>query len=217
MDIRRVVKQTPVLGAVGAYFWTFYESHKIRQHQIERHYIEHATEEEKIEILHSFSRFCGCKVFVETGTYLGKTVGAMADVFDVCYSIELSRELVDAAQVRLAEKPNVQLICGDSGVKLREILASINEPSLFWLDAHYSQGVTARSIRDTPIGSELDAIFSHHIKDHIVLVDDARCFLGLRGYPSIRELQRYVKKQAPYYTFTVFSDIIRIYRGDYTG
>lgn len=98
---------------------------------------------------------------------------------------------------------------GDSGKILPEILASLNKPCLFWLDAHYSDGITAKGDVETPIVSELEAIFNHSIQSHVILIDDARCFIGENDYPTIDWLREYILKQHLDWVFEVRDNIIR--------
>jgi len=51
--------------------------------------------------------------------------------------------------------------------------------------------------------------FSGKIKNHILLIDDARCFVGENSYPTIEELRAYVLKYNNLYKMTVDCDIIR--------
>ena len=52
------------------------------------------------------------------------------------------------------------IVQGDSGKVLSEILLEINEPAIFWLDGHYTAGITARGVKECPIFEELDCIFN---------------------------------------------------------
>jgi hypothetical protein len=79
------------------------------------------------------------------------------------------------------------------------------------LDAHYSAGVTARGKTDTPILEELDTIFAL-CPECVVLIDDARCFDGKNGYPTLAELKKYTAAKAPNWVFEVRHDIIRLHR-----
>jgi hypothetical protein len=90
------------------------------------------------------------------------------------------------------------------------ILSSINEPILFWLDGHYSGGETAKGEANTPILKELEFILRHPIKNHVILIDDARCFIGENDYPTLRELAVFVSGINNELNFTVENDIIRI-------
>src|SRR5580700_3594168 len=82
-------------------------------------------------------------IFIETGTFRGEMLAFQLPRFKKLISIELSQQLYEAACARFASAPKVQLIQGDSGVKLAEAVKGLEEPALFWLDAHYSMGVTA--------------------------------------------------------------------------
>lgn len=109
---------------------------------------------------------------METGTYLGDTVAAVADQFDGCITIELSADLHVQARTRFASTHHVTCLHGDSGALLQGVIAALDEPALFWLDAHDSAGRTASAGYD-PIAAELQAIYSHRVKRHVILIDDA--------------------------------------------
>ena len=102
-----------------------------------------------------------------------------------------------------------QLCKGDSGKVLPDIMLKLNEPAIFWLDGHYSAGITARGDKDCPIFEELDAIFSKKNFEHILLIDDARCFIGEDDYPTIEELTNYVRSKNEKYQVDVKHDTIR--------
>jgi hypothetical protein len=153
-------------------------------------------------------------ILIETGTYRGDMINAVKHIFSKIYSIELSPELFKKAQKRFAGASNIDLRCGDSGIIIREIVREIKAPALFWLDAHYSKGDTARGEKDTPILQELETILSHPNKNHAILIDDARCFNGVNDYPEISEVIALVTKKAPYYTIRVANDIIWITNSD---
>jgi hypothetical protein len=127
----------------------------------------------KIRALQHYARDFGLKTFVETGTFVGDTTAAVAHSFDRCFTIELSGDLHARAVKRFAAQPHVVCVRGDSGAAIGDILHTIDQPALFWLDAHYSGGITADAGYD-PILKELSSIFAHSIKSHVVLIDDAR-------------------------------------------
>ena len=70
----------------------------------------------------------------------------------------------------------VKLINGDSGVEVGKILEGVDEPCCFWLDAHSGKESYARGGTDVPLIQELDHIKNHHIKNHIIVIDDAHLF-----------------------------------------
>jgi len=152
----------------------------------------------------------GARILVETGTFRGDTLASVYDAFDKLYSIELSADLHARASRRFRRMPKIQLLQGDSGQILPRILEQIDQPALFWLDAHYSSGVTARGFEDTPIRAELAAILAHPVQGHVILIDDARHFSPEFGYPSLADVERFVRQTAPQCSFAVEHDLIRV-------
>lgn len=150
--------------------------------------------------------------FVETGTYLGDMVELQKNNFANVYSIELGKDLHAKATKRFKKDSNVEIIQGDSGKMLFELVPKLNGPAIFWLDGHYSAGITAKGDKDCPVFEELDAIFEVKPSEHVILIDDARCFVGKDDYPTIAELTAYLKKLDEAYVLEVEHDIIRCFR-----
>jgi hypothetical protein len=138
------------------------------------------------------------RTLVETGTYLGDMVWAQKDNFDRIYSIELSTELFQRARTRFARYSHIKLIQGDSSDRIAEVVKVLDAPALFWLDGHYSGGITAKGAMECPVFAELDHIFKSAIKNHVILIDDARLFVGANDYPTIPELKAFVLDRGPY-------------------
>ena len=151
-------------------------------------------------------------VFIETGTYLGEMVNAIKYNFNKIYSIELSSELYMKTQRKFSKYQNIQIFHGDSAKVLSEILEHLYEPCIFWLDAHYSEGITVKGDKETPILDELERIFSHPIDGHVILIDDARFFTGKNDYPSLEEVKTLIVNRYPDYVFSVKDDIIRAHK-----
>lgn len=165
----------------------------------------------KEEMIREYAKRFGTNVLIETGTYLGDMVHAMRKTFARIVSFELDEKLAAQARERFAGDKHIEIVQGDSGKLLGEYLTKINEPCLFWLDGHYSGGITAKGSLETPIKNELQSILSHPVAGHVVLIDDARCFTGENDYPTIDELQQFVKAQKPDWKFSVDTDAIRIH------
>lgn len=165
----------------------------------------------KEELIREYATTFNTNILIETGTYLGDMVHAMKKSFSRIVSFELDQKLAAQAQQRFAKDKHVEIVQGDSGKLLGDYLAPINEPCLFWLDGHYSGGITAKGSLETPIKNELQFIFSHPVAGHVILMDDARCFTGENDYPAIAELQQFVKVQKPDLQFSVDTDVIRIH------
>lgn len=81
----------------------------------------------------------------------------------------------------------VKLINGDSGIEVGKILQDIDERCAFWLDAHSGKESYARGGIDVPLIQELQHIKNHHIKDHMIAIDDAHLF-GERQFDSQGQL-----------------------------
>lgn len=146
------------------------------------------------DLIRSIAAKHSVKVFFETGTYLGNTVFGIKNAFDEVYSAELSEELAKLARQRFARDEHVHIISGDSSAALRVFLSGLEQPAVFWLDAHYSAGVTAMGALQTPVKDELAAILAHPVKRHHVLIDDVKDFNGLNDYPTVDEILSMVKE-----------------------
>ena len=145
---------------------------------------------------------------IETGTYLGDMIEAMTNYFELIVSIELSPQLYSKAVKKFNNIKKINLFLGDSGSLLPNVLNHITFGCVFWLDGHFSEGITAKSDINTPIIKELNAILNHDIKDHVILIDDARLFNGTNDYPTIREIED--KLEGKDYVLEIRNDIIRI-------
>lgn len=165
----------------------------------------------KQETVKRYAKRFDLHIFVETGTCLGEMVSAVKDLFDEIYSIELGMELYQNAKRRFADAKHITILQGDSGEVLKEVLAEVKKPCLFWLDAHYSAGITVKGNTQTPIQQELSHILKHSMLDHVILIDDARDYIGQHDYPTIQALKDWTKL-AGFDRFEVKDDIIRIHR-----
>jgi hypothetical protein len=161
-------------------------------------------------VLSSYLRRFSLHQFIETGTYMGDTLAYIAlDKKLKCTSVELADTYYQLALARFASYTNVNLIKGDSGAVLPDIVRRLEEPALFWLDGHYSGAMTARGDADTPISSELQVILDSPIKTHVILIDDARQFDGTSSYPHLDVLMNTVREKSAYH-IEVSIDIIRL-------
>lgn len=164
----------------------------------------------KQRIVRTYAKRFGIKILVETGTLFGDMVEAMKKDFDRIYSIELSKELYKEASKRFKRIEKIEIIHGDSGIELGNVINRINQPALFFLDGHYSAGVTARGDKDTPIYEELGHILNAQERGHVIIIDDARCFGTDPAYPSIEELKDFIVIKRPNANIVIPDDCIRI-------
>jgi hypothetical protein len=164
-----------------------------------RHLYVPASTRVKIKALRHYAREHVLENFVETGTYHGDTMAALAPMFYRCFTIEMAPALHAIARQRLYAFENVTCILGDSAMMLPGIVQQLRGPALFWLDAHASGGETFSSGKG-PLISELEAIYSGKAAGHVVLIDDAR------GH-DLAAVRRFC---APYAHIVVRNDIARL-------
>jgi hypothetical protein len=137
--------------------------------------------------------------WVETGTYMGTTTNFLADRFAYVHSIEPGIDLFKQAVERFMGR-NVKLYNDVSENVLPELLPQLSGEINFWLDGHYSAGVTFKGDKDCPVEDELNAISESLslFSKVTILIDDVRCFLpgpdDYGDYPSIDYLVDWARK-----------------------
>ena len=170
----------------------------------------HPAEFKMMSII-KYAKLYNCEILIETGTYFGDTSFFCKDYFKQVYTIELSEHLFNLALKRFENYDNVYPLQGDSSIILPTILKEINQKTLFWLDAHYClDNFTAQGDKDTPIIEELNLILEHSIKDHVILIDDARVFGYWKDYPSINYIKEYIYSKRQNAIFEVRNDMMII-------
>jgi hypothetical protein len=162
----------------------------------------------KHAIIRSYARRFGVNTLVETGTFVGDTPAALQADFERIYTIELDPRLCAAACRRFRHQSNITVIQGESGVVLGELAYSLPQPVLFWLDGHWSGGVTARGPEDSPILREAATILGRSNPSDVLLIDDARLF-GIKSYPSVAQVRRLILDGREDWEVYVEHDIIR--------
>jgi hypothetical protein len=134
---------------------------------------------------------------LETGTYKGGGVRhAVNHGIDLVHSIEIDPILYLQNQLEFSTLEKVFIHLGSSHEVIPLLLPhleSIENPMIFWLDAHFpfaDSGMHAYNyeqddLRRMPIISEISSIVSarpHH-KD-IIIIDDLRCFIDDDRIPA---------------------------------
>lgn len=166
-------------------------------------------------------RLNGARTFIETGTYLGDTISAMREIFEKVYSIELSEDFHRQAVERFAGDEKITLLLGNSTERLQDAARLAADPdAIFWLDAHWSGGNTARATENTPIVNELKIIQSQHLERSIIMIDDLRYFIDIPtgfdvheanyGYPLLRQLLDKVRELWPTHVPLINGDLLFI-------
>lgn len=165
-----------------------------------------------IEYVKRFADEYQIKVFIETGTAGGDSVRAASDIFDTCHSIELSKHPMDYIDIGLPA--NITVHIGDSGQILKDIAKPyLGERICFWLDAHWSENYESTDKEhECPLLDEIEAIKGH---DALILIDDARLFLGphpwpcdYRFWPSFQDVFIKLHDCFPDHKITVVDDYI---------
>jgi hypothetical protein len=202
--LRKMLQRTPFYGvykALGHYpdYWYW----KLRGEPIRSpHLLKQRT-------VRDYAQRYGLRVLVETGTYYGEMVVAMKKRFAEIYSVEFDPQLAQRAMKKFAHWPHVHILEGDSQKAVPELLKSLKEPTLFWLDAGY-YGWAGLHGNERRLTSELEAILSHSIKQHVILMDDARGLNGQNGSPTVEQLKQRIEAEFPGRGFEVKYDILRI-------
>lgn len=164
----------------------------------------------KRSVIKSEALRINAKDFIETGTFLGDTTWFLKGSFSNIWTIEIQENLATLAKIRFRKWRHIEVVLGDSSEVLEAVIKKIKFPAIFWLDGHYSGGITGRGTMDCPIWSELEQIKFVADQGISVLIDDARCFGKSPGYPSLKAMADYSSEHFRNHRFTVENDIIKI-------
>lgn len=119
--------------------------------------------------------------FIETGSYRGDGIQLALDAgFTNIISIDIDPENIDFCMSRFdlyrgidSPKANILLVCGDSAEELGKVVARLQEPAMFWLDAHaqhFEGEVLGKN--PFPLEKELRQIRQWGVQKNTILVDD---------------------------------------------
>ena len=115
--------------------------------------------------------------WIETGTFLGDTTALMAATGRPVFTIEPEPNLYARAIQRFQGMLNVNVINELSEIAMPNLLRTLRGNVNFWLDGHYSGGITHKGPQNTPLFDELKTIASNlgTLDKVVVMVDDVRC------------------------------------------
>lgn len=150
----------------------------------------------------------GATEFVETGTYLGDTLWYFRDNFSKLFSIEIDPRLAAAARRRFKDRRHVRILEGDSSSMLGQLASEIAGPALFFLDGHYSGGITGKGDLECPIWAELNCILGMKHQNYSIIIDDARLFGRDKDYPHLSALHSFLGAALPNHAIKVENDLI---------
>jgi len=124
----------------------------------------------KQELLTYLGKTFNLSTLIETGTCDGGTLGAIYQNFSDIHTIELSEYYYNISVERFKNIQHIKLYKGDSAKILRKILHETPDvPTLFWLDAHPSGGLTADC--DDPLPAEIQTIIELR-PNSLIVIDD---------------------------------------------
>jgi hypothetical protein len=156
----------------------------------------------------------GARTFVEGGTFAGATARWASEHFDKVITIEADESLYSAARKRLADRPNINCIFGDTLTALPGVLAGLNGPAVFWLDSHWSGPGTYGEGNECPVLDEVRLINATG-SEHFLFIDDARFLLApplkpakIDQWPTIDEVTSSLTAVTPKPYVVVFADAI---------
>jgi hypothetical protein len=205
---RRFLRRLPFYGAIKSIsHYPDYWYWKLRIHPGRTPHLM------KQRALREYAKKYGLRVLIETGTYYGEMVAALKNRFDRIFSVECEPELARRAARKFASESKIQILEGESQQALPELLQSLTEAALFWLDAgYYTWDGLQRNKQRLPM--ELGAILGHKLKGHVVLIDDAStlkfCADDRPEPTNITELQSRLAAAFPDRLVEIRYDIVRI-------
>jgi hypothetical protein len=203
-SIRALLKQAPAyssfkqLGHYPDYWWW-----KLRG---EPRRIPHLVKQRAVL---DYAQAFGLTTLIETGTYYGEMIAAMAQRFRRIYSIELDPRLAQLAQKRFRRYAHVQILEGDSQRIVPALLQQVSERCLWWLDAGYC-GWSGEPGNPNRLGSEFAAILADRIHDHVILMDDADGIKDKNGSPRLAQVIASIAADYPNRRVEVARNILRI-------
>lgn len=151
-------------------------------------------------------------LWVETGTFLGETTDFLASMSPAVYSIEPEPTLASEAIEYFKNRPHVTIIQNLSESALPDLLPTLSGNINFWLDGHFSEGITFQGPKDTPILDELQCIQDNlkNFGNVRIMIDDVRCFNpavpDYSSYPSLAMVLEALEKMG--LTWDIEHDIL---------
>jgi hypothetical protein len=127
-------------------------------------------------------------ILIETGTYVGDGVErAFVSGYRKVYSCDVNPEYVSNAKEKFKDKDFIVEL-NPSEIALKKFLSEIDQRCVIFLDGHampydindpnrgFGSDTLSENALTSPLVEELKIIKEHHIKDHIILIDDFHCF-----------------------------------------
>ncbi len=154
------------------------------------------------------------KTFVETGTNRAETSVWASDEFQNVKTIEAYEPLFRNAVESYGSRRNIEFLLGDSREHIRQLVSSLVNPAIFWLDAHWCGTETFGNGDECPVLGELESLNASAVA-HFILIDDARLFLSpppsphdANHWPDIATICRALQNHSSNRYVAVHDDVI---------
>ncbi|RFM26491.1 class I SAM-dependent methyltransferase [Deminuibacter soli] len=174
------------------------------------------------EIVLQFKDKGNIRNFIETGTYQGGTSFWAARHFEQVATVEIDPAISKATASKPDCPANIRFYVGNSKDVLPEMVKPLTGRSIFWLDGHWCNVTEMGKDMECPLMDEIRALA--HLKDAVILIDDARAFLGPlppphnnADWPRIDEVFALLKQQYPDNLVTIADDVIYCIPPDLIG
>lgn len=165
------------------------------------------------EVVLQFKQKGNITNFVETGTFRGGTCFWAGAHFEKVYTIEIDPEISRSTAARPECPKNISFFVGNSKDVLPEVVTLLQGRSIFWLDGHWCNVTEIGKEMECPLIDEIKAL--KDLSDAVILIDDARAFLGPlppphnhADWPTVDEIFLLLKQQYPQHLVTIADDVI---------
>lgn len=159
------------------------------------------------------------KTFIESGTFLGNGVyRAFSAGYTKVYTCDINAECVDNAREKFVGRDLIA-VNEPSEIAFIDFLSNVDSSSLIWLDGHMMPDIyggirsytTRENLEYCPLIKEIDIIKKSKIKNHIIVIDDFKCFeTWLFDGLKFETLRNKILEINSNYKFTLYNEEIMV-------
>jgi hypothetical protein len=176
------------------------------------------------KLVSHIQKYLNCDVFVETGTFEGKTIESIYSLFSQIYTIELNLSYYQKAQQKFADIPHIHVKHDNAAQGLQKLRTLLQgKKILYWLDAHCleSSSSVPEQVSQCSLLEELKSIKNINLES-IIMIDDARFFLAPptqnphyffhhKSWPTITEIIDHLRQLSDFHDTIILNDVIIFY------
>lgn len=152
--------------------------------------------------------------FVETGTYQGWTARWASNHFSKVITLEAAKPYFVKARQAFENIPNVSCLYGDSRSRMGDIVKTLQDPAIYWLDSHWCGSESYGEADQCPLLEEIKILNSSTVQ-HLIFIDDARLFTSppplpnrIDQWPTIAEVCSLLNAASYQRYVVIFEDVI---------